>query len=70
MVKISPKEFALAVVTSSSPNLSIEDKIKLFEDAYEAVEIHNKPIVEDEKEEAAKRHKAITEAYTRGDSMF
>lgn len=50
-MKISnSKDLALAIVASSSPTLSIEDKIKLYEDAYEAVEAHNKPIIEAENE--------------------
>lgn len=65
MVKIEPKEFALAVVTSSSPNLSVEDKIKLYEDAYEAVMKHNKPIIEAEEKQNAKNLDAFLDAFGR-----
>ena len=65
MVKINPKEFALAVVTSSSPNLSIEDKIKLYEDAYEAVMNHNKPIIEAEEKQNAENLDAFLDAFGR-----
>ena len=39
---IPAQEFALAVVASSSDNLTIADKIKLYEEAYEQVVTHNK----------------------------
>ena len=45
-MKISnSKDLALAIVASSSPTLSIEDKIKLYEDSVEAIEQHNLPFV-------------------------
>lgn len=67
---MSPKEFALAVVTSSSPDLSVEDKIKLYEDAYESVEAHNKPIIEAEAKQRADNAEAFLKAYGRDESMF
>lgn len=39
---IPAHEFALAVVSSSSPELSIADKIALYEKAFEEVVEHNK----------------------------
>lgn len=65
MVKINPKEFALAVVTSSSSNLSVEDKIKLYEDAYEAVMNHNEPIIEAENKQSAENLDAFLDAFGR-----
>ncbi|HEP2915327.1 TPA: hypothetical protein ACP0KJ_001381 [Streptococcus pyogenes] len=51
-MKISnSKDLALAIVASSSPTLSIEDKIKLYEDSVEAIKKHNLPFVEAEKQE-------------------
>ncbi|CCW39574.1 hypothetical protein [Streptococcus agalactiae] len=65
-MKISnSKDLALAIVASSSPALSIEDKIKLYEDAYEAVEAHNKPIIEAENERRAKDVEAFLDTFGR-----
>lgn len=65
-MKISnSKDLALAIVASSSPTLSIEDKIKLYEDAYEAVEAHNKPIIEAENERWAKDVEAFLDTFGR-----
>ena len=32
---LSPEKFALAIVSSSDPKLSIEEKLKLYESAYD-----------------------------------
>lgn len=65
-MKISnSKDLALAIVASSSPALSIEDKIKLYEDAYKALEAHNKPIIEAENERRAKDVEAFLDTFGR-----
>lgn len=70
-MKISnSKDLALAIVASSSPTLSIEDKIKLYEDSVEAIEQHNLPFVEAEKQEQINNGKVIAEALGRGESLF
>lgn len=70
MVKINAREFALAVVTSSSPELSVEDKIKLYEDAYEAVNAHNKPLIEAEQKQQSENTEAFLKAMGRDESIF
>ncbi|HEQ6276827.1 TPA: hypothetical protein VHJ35_001388, partial [Streptococcus pyogenes] len=55
---------------SSSPTLSIEDKIKLYEDSVEAIKQHNLPFVEAEKQEQINNGKVIAEALERGESLF
>lgn len=67
---IEAKSFALAVVQSSSPDLSIQDKIKLYEEAYQAIELHNKPILEEQKEQRQKNTDAFLKAWTDGSSIF
>ncbi|WP_438835643.1 hypothetical protein [Streptococcus pluranimalium] len=70
-MKISnSKDLALAIVASSSPTLSIEDKIKLYEDSVEAIEQHNLPFVEAEKQKRINNGKVVTEALERGESLF
>lgn len=70
-MKISEsKDLALAIVASSSPTLSIEDKIKLYEDSLEAIKQHNLPFVEAKKQEQINNGKVIAEAYDRGESLF
>ncbi|MGQ7686553.1 hypothetical protein ACTGVB_05215 [Streptococcus suis] len=49
MIISNANELTLAIVSSSGPELSIDDKIKLYKDSLEAIEIHNKPFIEDEK---------------------
>lgn len=70
MMRISSKDFALAVVASSSPDLSIQDKIKLYEEAVLAVQEHNKPLVEAERKKSAESSKVLAEALGRGESIF
>ncbi|HGA4648570.1 TPA: hypothetical protein ACISS5_000164 [Streptococcus pyogenes] len=43
---IISKNFSLAVVASPSSDLSIEDKIKLYEDTIIAIEALNKPLID------------------------
>ncbi|WP_156653529.1 hypothetical protein [Liquorilactobacillus satsumensis] len=43
-VKIPASEFAIAVVNSSNPNLSIESKIELYEQAVKMVKEHNRNV--------------------------
>ncbi|EMC0662991.1 hypothetical protein [Streptococcus agalactiae] len=70
-MKISnSKDLALAIVASSSPTLSIEDKIKLYEDSVEAIKQHNLPFVEAEKEKQINNSKVVTGALGRGESLF
>ncbi|HEP1509796.1 TPA: hypothetical protein ACI78C_001720 [Streptococcus pyogenes] len=70
-MKISnSKDLALAIVASSGPTLSIEDKIKLYEDSVEAIKQHNLPFVEAEKQEQINNGKVIAEALERGESLF
>lgn len=63
-------ELALAIVSSSSPELSIEDKIKLYEDSLEAIKAHNKPFIDAENKKRADISKALAEALGRGESIF
>ncbi|MGT2745326.1 hypothetical protein ACVRW4_08405 [Streptococcus phocae subsp. phocae] len=70
-MKISnSKDLALAIVASSSPTLSIEDKIKLYEDSVEAIKQHNLPFVEAEKQERINNGKIVAETLGRGGSIF
>ncbi|EHI70617.1 hypothetical protein ACVRY7_00860 [Streptococcus ictaluri] len=70
-MKISnSKDLALAIVASSSPTLSIKDKIKLYEDSVEAIKQYNLPFVEAEKQEQINNGKVIAEALERGESLF
>ena len=41
-MNVNPEKFALAVVASSSSNLSLKDKFELYEKAAEFVEKQNK----------------------------
>ena len=41
-MNVNPERFALAVVASSSSNLSLKDKFELYEKAVEFVEKQNK----------------------------
>ncbi|HEN6998294.1 TPA: hypothetical protein ACUJOP_002043 [Streptococcus agalactiae] len=63
-MKISnSKDLALAIVASSSPTLSIKDKIKLYEDSMEAIKKHNLPFIEAEKESAKMSRDALTKVF-------
>ncbi|HEL2265197.1 TPA: hypothetical protein U1Z40_002103 [Streptococcus suis] len=70
MIISNANELALAIVSSSGPELSIDDKIKLYKDSLEAIEIHNKPFIEDEKKKRAENSKALRRALGRGESIF
>ncbi len=70
MIVSNVNELALAIVSSSSPELSIEDKIKLYEDSYSAIIEHNKPFVEAENKKKAERSSSLVQALDRGESIF
>lgn len=58
-------ELALAIVQSSSPDLSIEDKIKLYEDARSVIKKHNEPQIEAENKRLAENQEAYLKAFGR-----
>lgn len=64
MIKDTEK-FALAVISSSSPDLSIADKIKLYEETIQAVENHNQPQLEAQKQQHTDNAKAFMEAFSK-----
>ncbi|HEL2571522.1 TPA: hypothetical protein TZ697_000722 [Streptococcus suis] len=70
MIISNVNELALAIVSSSSPELSIEDKIKLYKDSLEAIEIHNNPFIDAENKKRADNSKALAEALGGGESIF
>lgn len=76
MIISNVNELALAIVSSSSPELSIEDKIKLYEDSLEAIKAikaikaHNQPFIDAENKKRADNSKALAEALGRGESIF
>ncbi|HEL1769671.1 hypothetical protein [Streptococcus suis] len=70
MIISNVNELALAIVSSSSPELSIDDKIKLYEDSLEAIQVHNQPFIDAENKKRADNSKALAEALGRGESIF
>ncbi|TWT12048.1 hypothetical protein [Streptococcus sp. sy004] len=48
---IDAEKFALAVVSSSSSELSIKEKIKLYEDAVQTVKDYNQPQIENQQQQ-------------------
>ena len=70
MIISNVNELALAIVSSSSPELSIEDKIKLYEDSLKAIKAHNQPFIDAENKKRAENSKALAEALGRGKSIF
>lgn len=70
MIISNVNELALAIVSSSSPELSIEDKIKLYEDSLEAIKAHNQHFIDAENKKRADNSKALAEALGRGESIF
>lgn len=70
MIISNVNELALAIVSSSSPELSIEDKIKLYEDSLEAIKAHNQPFIDAKNKKRADNSKALAEALGRGESIF
>ncbi|NYS33288.1 hypothetical protein HZZ02_05770 [Streptococcus danieliae] len=46
MLQIPEEKFALAIVSSSSPQLSLEEKFKLYQDAYKMADEHNQDIAD------------------------
>lgn len=65
---IDPNQFALSVVQSSSPELTIQDKITLYKEAYTSIEEHNKVAQEQENKQAAKEQNDFLYAFD--DSEF
>ncbi|MCB8556828.1 hypothetical protein [Streptococcus vestibularis] len=49
-MSIDAEKFALAVVSSSNPDLSISDKVKLYEETVEFIENHNQEKLEEAKQ--------------------
>lgn len=49
-MNVNPEKFALAVVSSSNPDLSISDKVKLYEETVEFIENHNQEKLEEAKQ--------------------
>ncbi|MEQ9763220.1 hypothetical protein ABPS01_00840 [Streptococcus sp. ZJ151] len=62
-------ELALAIVSSSSPDLSIDDKIKLFIESRQAIEEYNRPLIEAKREvdkaKSRTSHDAISKYFGR-----
>jgi hypothetical protein len=50
VMSIDAEKFALAVVSSSNPDLSISDKVKLYEETVEFIENHNQEKLEEAKQ--------------------
>ncbi|HEM3698899.1 TPA: hypothetical protein U1C85_001983 [Streptococcus suis] len=70
MIISNANELALAIVSSSSPELSIKDKIKLYTDSLEAIKDYNKPFIDAEKKKRAENSRALARALGRGKSIF
>lgn len=49
-MSIDTEKFALAVIASSSCELSVEDKLKLYEETVEFIEKHNQDKLEEAKQ--------------------
>lgn len=56
-------ELALAIVSSSSSDLSIDDKIKLYLESRTAILEHNKPFVDEENTNRQGNFKAFKRSF-------
>ncbi|MDT1943348.1 hypothetical protein AB6883_12875 [Carnobacterium maltaromaticum] len=43
-MNVTPKEFALSVVSSSKSDLSVQEKYELFEEAYDYIKMKNEEL--------------------------
>ncbi|KGL44089.1 hypothetical protein [Listeria newyorkensis] len=53
-MKINPEQFAIAVVNSSSPSLSVEDKLELYKNAFTLADEQHKTTSKQKQEENMK----------------
>lgn len=58
-------ELALAIVSSSSSELSVDDKIKLYLEAKQAIEDYNRPLVEKQREDDKLKSQASRDAFSK-----
>lgn len=54
---IPPKDFALGVLSSSSSELSLEEKAKIFEEAFSFMEMRNEALTSNHKSETSQETK-------------
>lgn len=58
-------ELALAIVSSSNSELSVNDKIELFIEAKQAIEEYNRPLIEQKREANKVKSQSSRDALTK-----